>query len=235
MALYMPLVHVGTTTDLSTAPVTSLALPGDTQVGDLCTVTLLRTDGSDVTDSRFANVATWGTDAGVWVCGALPSLDPIEVTGSGNDPGRELMQVNVWSNTLSATDDAWDSGTVPPATFPAIDPQYAAVGLVLAYANGFAAFDIDDDLNGDWARMASSSGRTASAAFQWTGSTAVPPPGAIDVSVIADEWFTAIIGVELKPLAEPVRKYPRDDGLGHSSAARKFPPVKARRVFGGYN
>lgn len=34
---------------------------------------------------------------------------------------------------------------------------------------------------------------------------------------------------------QPVRQYPRDDGLGHSSATRKFPPVKARRVFGGYN
>lgn len=35
-------------------------------------------------------------------------------------------------------------------------------------------------------------------------------------------------------LAPPVRQYPRDDGLGHSSAPRLYPPPKGRRVFGGY-
>lgn len=32
----------------------------------------------------------------------------------------------------------------------------------------------------------------------------------------------------------PLRKYPRDDGLGMSSAPRKFPPSKARRKFARY-
>jgi hypothetical protein len=32
----------------------------------------------------------------------------------------------------------------------------------------------------------------------------------------------------------PVRQYPRDDGLGHSSAPRNYPPPKAARNVGGY-
>jgi hypothetical protein len=44
---------------------------------------------------------------------------------------------------------------------------------------------------------------------------------------VYDAWFEY-------PGRTAVRKYPRDDGLGHSSAPRKYPPTKANRIIGGY-
>jgi len=55
------------------------------------------------------------------------------------------------------------------------------------------------------------------------GGTAVTP-----VTVRFREVYIAWRGSDV------IRRYPRDDGRGMSSAPRLFPPTKANRVFGGY-
>jgi hypothetical protein len=47
-------------------------------------------------------------------------------------------------------------------------------------------------------------------------------------------WVDDITWIYETPDTTVVRKYPRDDGRGHSSASRNYPPPKSIRGYGGY-
>lgn len=68
--------------------------------------------------------------------------------------------------------------------------------------------------------------------FDHWGGVPVPPgdPSINRVAMIHEVYLELV----LSGLPPVVRKYPRDDGRGHSSASRLYPPVKAARIVGGY-
>jgi hypothetical protein len=70
-----------------------------------------------------------------------------------------------------------------------------------------------------------------------TFSSGLPNAKAIELAIIGRQFVGASAYIDdLSWSAAPpvIRKFPRDDGLGLSSASRIFPPPKSGRIVGGY-
>jgi hypothetical protein len=113
------------------------------------------------------------------------------------------------------------------------------------------ALDADVALPADWSgewfnlQLAFSSGETTVTIRRedgsvWWTSSAIPaeadylPQTARAQATIAPAFTTVIDNLSFTDRQRVTRLYPRDDGLGMSSAPRMYPPTKARRTFGGY-
>lgn len=127
-------------------PITEIALPANTQAGDLIVLASMAT-GNGTTDSRITDFSIngagvlvgWGTEDG--------SGDPVAVAPTGT---YKATCVAVFRGVAVADFDITQV-TTNPAVLPVLPDGYAAVGILTCF-NGFSNGPLDPDSTSDWAR-----------------------------------------------------------------------------------
>lgn len=222
----------------------SIPFPAGALVGDLIVINVLY-GYLDPADPRLVTV-----DTGVYYLVVTNTMarDPFIPTWTGGGFGflLEGYQLVVYQNVRTI---------VPPATYnpnaqplvltnrPPVPPVTYSTDLPAAIAilegiSGTVTGPVNSDSTGAWTtdsafRPNRSSGRIEH--YVGPRDLAEFPPGSFPssgTSPSANGWVLAITVTDKPPA---VRQYPRDDGLGLSSAPRHYPqPKRSQRVVAGY-
>lgn len=171
-------------------------------------------------------VSTAGSIGHIVGFGFLQTVRMVGASSVGLDPGRRAGV-------------AWQKfGDNPDRSLPKI-PGLEEVGqgalCVVASAQvGIGGVEMDyAKMFPPW-KISAANGTYLNVGFLFSDSPSIRP--AENSNVNANEWRADVFGligtgIEVKGVT---RQHPRDDGRGHSSGPRLYPPTKAQRIFGGY-
>lgn len=222
-------------------PANNLALPVDARVGDI--VVLMAHAGNDggrnqklsggaMTDPRLTGHYTHPTGDDWWgnltdltdIQLTLPSLGVAVLAVFGPGPGA-VAELDPTSTSVTKSEDFATGGE--PIDVPSLDTK--AVIALTTYDRGTAGSNVP--VFDGFVQVVS----VAEMAVNWWTDVIAGSPGSIwTVPTDYQRYDRTITLLTIHVRTLRTRLYPRDDGLGHSSVVRTYPPPKRRRIVGRY-